>query len=121
MLKSDAEQFLENWSEHESKIFRYVRPLFPTEYVVFRKVGVGNFVFEYEPEPEKSTYICLKKMDAEKFIKMLALEELVYVRPWNWQLNTREMKTGGCTCGAWVLRESERIHDRKCPLNRGMF
>lgn len=121
MLKSDAEHFLEMWSEGEGKIFRYHRPLVPTEYVVFNKVNIGGFVFEYEPDAEKSTYIYLIKMDQETFVKKLAIEEFVYVRPWNWQVSTRDMKTGGCTCGAWAVRESERIHDRECPLNKGMF
>lgn len=118
MLRSDAENFLEMWSEGESKIFRYLRPLVPNEYVVYRKSNLGSFVYEYEPEPTKSTYTNLKKMDHDKFLKAVANEELIYVRPWTWQSNTREMKTGGCTCGSWAVRESERIHDRKCPLGR---
>ena len=120
MRRSDAEQFLQFWDSSTCKVFRYLRPLVPNEYVVFRKLSLDS-LNAYEPAPEKSTYICLKTMDEETFIKALLREEFIYVKDWTWQTDTRQMKTGGCTCGAWAVRESERIHDAKCPLHHRMF
>lgn len=121
MRRSDAEQFFKFWDHASCKVFRYLRALVPNEYVVFRKVDTGNFVYVYEPAPEKSTYTNLKTMDEEQFTKALCREEFIYVKDWTWQTDTRHMKTGGCNCGAWAVRESERIHDLKCPLHHRMF
>lgn len=120
MLRSDAENFLKLW-DSGPKVFKYRRALVPIEYVVFRKVNEGDYTYYYEFEPTKSTYPDLKNLEEDVFLKMLANEELVFAKDWGWNTNTRDMKTGGCTCGAWAVRESERLHDRKCPLHHRMF
>lgn len=114
MRRSDAEDRLKAWYDGDRKVFRYFRALAPTEYVVFGKESNEQF----RAHPDVSTYK-LPDMDAETFIRMMMSGELTYDRDHTYSCDTHYLKTGGCTCGSWVLRDNDYLHTPGCKKYRG--
>jgi hypothetical protein len=108
--RSEAEEIVKMWALGEGKIFKYPRPLLPDEYVVLKKEHYNLYKFS----PKDSTYQ-LKDFDRDTLILALVNEELVYIKDHTYRTNTKTLKTGGCDCGAWILRDSKYLHDEKCP------
>jgi len=117
--RSECEDVIRSWTDHGVKIFKYRRELAPNEYISFRKINLGPSTEEqfFEAEKENSTYV-LPRMDYEAFIKLMMLEELIYEKDWTWSTDVRKMKTGGCTCGAWVLKDNTYLHHPTCANHR---
>jgi hypothetical protein len=111
MRRSEAEELIRMWWLGDGKVFKYVRFLMPDEYVVFRR-NEKEYIFD-----KTSTYK-LKDMNEDDFVKMLINADLVYVRDFTYSVNLLHMKTGGCLCGCWILKDNASFHDEKCPLYR---
>lgn len=120
MQRSVAEEHLRLWHDGNEKIYRYRREFVPPEFVVYRKTG-GSFAYPdivYKINNEKSTYK-LGDLPQDDFIKLLCNEELVYEKDYmGWNSDVLKLKTGGCDCGVWIIRDSEGMHNDKCPLYR---
>jgi hypothetical protein len=109
MLRSDVEYFMNNWDKNVSKIFRWRRAFLPDEYLAF-------FIDEknmYKVNDSVSTST-MDSLNRDDMIKMLINEELYFMRNHDFYCNLTDMKTGGCTCGAWAVRGQENLHDDKC-------
>jgi len=121
-MQSLAEDQLRLWYEGSEKIYKYRREFVPPEYVVYKKEAGAS----EQPDPtyrfikEKSTYQ-LDDLSQESFIKKLCSEELVYERDVGWNADPKKLKTGGCDCGAWILKDNEALHDNRCPLYKGKY
>lgn len=111
MLRSDAEDFLKRWSFVDKKVFLYKYPLAPDEYVVFSRDRNNDVYMAHHGD---STYK-MKDLDFNEFARLLIIGELRYLQDHNWGTNAKNMKTGGCNCGSWILRDNEYMHDVKCP------
>lgn len=99
MRTSDAEYILHDWLLSVFKIFKWVR-LGPVEFVCIKKIDDNS----YETIPDKSSYD-LGKFDKEHLLKLLTSGELVFTENYLWTTGLR-MKTGGCECGAWAIKDS---------------
>ena len=109
MLQNDLNEFMNNWTHTTRNVFKYVRPLVPDEYIVIEHSG-DLFVCL----PDVSTYM-LKPMDEEIIRKMLGSNELIY-KCWYYDgLNVRDLKTGSCVCGSWILNDNKYLHNSDCP------
>jgi hypothetical protein len=109
MRRSEAEDLVRTWHSSEGKVFRYARSLLPDEYVVFHKVGP---VFSCD---SKLSTRLLPDCSKDEFILMLINGDLNYVRDMTYSVSPLFMKTGGCQCGVWILKDSEYLHDVGCP------
>lgn len=119
MQRSVAEDFLRIWYDGSEKIFRYRREFAPHEFLVFVKSGgsYGSPEATYRFVEERSTYN-LGDISLDTLIKMMCNEELVYERDCGFHTDTMKMKTGGCDCGSWIIKDSEYMHNERCPLHR---
>lgn len=113
MQRSDAEERMKLWYVGDKKIFKYVRFLAPTEYVVFQKDSENKF----RALPDVSTYK-LVDLDAEGFSKMLVRDELIFDREFQYSSDTHALKTGNCRCGSWILSNNEFLHTEGCPKHK---
>lgn len=113
MLRSAAEDILTNWQVNTGKIFKYVYPLAPDEYVVYRRESLK----EYSASHKDSTYE-LEDLTFEEFARLLIVGELIYFREFGWGTDTMHYKTNSCNCGSWILKDNDYLHDRKCPCYR---
>ena len=113
MLRSDAEELLRNWQINTKKVFKYVYPLAPDEYVVYCRESQK----EYSASHANSTYK-LEDLTFEEFARLLIIGELIYFREFGWGTNTTHFKTNSCNCGSWILRDNAYLHDPKCPCHR---
>lgn len=111
MLRSDAEEKLKFWKAGERKIFRYRRFLFPDEYITFRRTPTDGM----ETDVDNSTYKNLQLLDKDAFLRLMMNEELIYVGEPGWSNNVTDMKTGGCTCGIWLIKDNAGLtHSDYC-------
>lgn len=113
MQRSDAEERLRLWYVGDKKIFKYVRFLAPTEYVVFQKDSDNK----YRALQNVSTYK-LEDLDAEGFSKMLMSHALIFDREFLYSSDTHALKTGDCTCGSWILPNNEYLHTVGCRKHK---
>jgi len=113
MRRSDAEDRLKLWYTGDKKIFKYVRFLAPTEYVVFQKDSENKF----RALPDVSTYK-MEDLDMEAFSKMLMRYDLIFDREFQYSSDTHSLKTGGCTCGSWILSDNEYLHTEGCRKHK---
>lgn len=116
MLKSEVEHLLKLWSAHELKIYKWQKIIGMWEYITFRKsVYIDTNKMYFDQDREKST-CAFPSTKEEDMIKMISNGELIYVKDWTWSADILKLKTGGCTCGAWVMKDNTYFHDLKCPL-----
>ena len=113
MRRSDAEDRLRLWFVGDKKIFKYVRFLAPTEYVVYIKDSDNKF----RALPDVSTYE-MEDLDAEEFSKLLMMQELVFDREFQYGSDTHGLKTGNCSCGSWILPDNEYLHTEGCRKHK---
>lgn len=116
MTRSDIDRFLAEWWQTDSKVFRYKQAFVGPEYVVFYKTVEGKF----KTDDKHSTYI-FEAMEVKKFSVMVYNGELEYISPYDWTINTLDLKTGSCECGAWATITPSNPyvkHDRSCKLYR---
>lgn len=117
MMQSQAKDVVNYWLVNDEKLFSYHTPLWPTEYVTFKKIPVyenGLLIGgRYKCTTSNST-MDLGEMDEEDFVKLLCSERLVLYN--GWAKSAKDLKTGGCNCGAWILKDSTYLHDIKCYL-----
>lgn len=110
MLRSEAEDLMRHWSDKDGKIFKYFRPFMPDEYVVFIRDGD-----RYKCDKKTTTYV-MRDVERNDFIKLLTSRELIFVKDYTiWGPSPLKMKTNGCDCGIWILKDNEYMHDAKCP------
>lgn len=113
MRRSDAEGRLQLWSFGEKKIFRLSQPLAPDEYLVFSRESEENYKFHRDLSTCK-----FRDLDHDKFVLMMINYELAYHGDHMFSSNTRTLKTGGCTCGSWILKDNEFLHTEGCIKHR---
>jgi hypothetical protein len=110
MSPSELEDFYSSWRIQDPKVFKLRVWVDQYEYITMTKDS-ENLV---RTDPERST-TTLKLLDKNDFLRMLGSDEISYVKDWTWHTDTKEMKTGGCTCGAWVLKDNEYLHRKESP------
>lgn len=110
MRRSDADDLMRLWSNQDKKIFRYPRPFVPDEYVVYQRD-----LDRYLCDKKNSTYK-LADTNRDGVVRLLINEEIIFIRDFTtWGPTPLAMKTGNCDCGVWVIKDSDYMHDRKCP------
>jgi hypothetical protein len=113
MRRSEAEELMRLWSDKDRKIFKYPRPLFPNEYVVFQRDGEN-----FPCDRKKSTYT-LPDMPRDGIVGLMINEEIIYIRDFTtWGPTPISLKTNNCNCGCWIIKDSDYMHDEKCPCFR---
>lgn len=110
MMQSEAEAFFNEWKIHDAKVFKYRTWIDRYEYVTLTKSIEGVL----EPDIARSTFEC-KKIKKDEFVGLMTSEELKFIREWTWHVDVKEMKTGGCTCGAWILKDNTYLHYAGAP------
>lgn len=113
MTRSSAEDRLTSWFIADRKVFKYIRHLVPTEYLVFSKESENHFKFH----ASDSTYK-FKDLDMKQFALLMIQGELAYDRDFTFSTDTRSIKTGNCVCGSWILTDNEYLHTEGCPRYR---
>lgn len=109
MTQKDAETFLESWRELIMKVFKYQREFMPTEYVTFKRQGDL-----FCPVPDDCTRE-MEVLDNGRFSSLLMSEELKFYGDWHITTDVVGLKTGGCTCGGWLLGDGN-LHYHGCEL-----
>ena len=117
---------LNNWGSYEVKIFKYIRSPFPNEFVVLSKATdvvkdeTGNYKSATVFVSNKKSTFLLPNLLESAILLMLSSGELVYERDFNEYVDIVRLKTGGCTCGAWIsgIEESIYQHSSFCFLYR---
>lgn len=114
MLKTAAEEFLDNWPASDIKLFKLEREFLPLEYISIRKHHSNSYQVEaqYSSTSFEPSVECFNK---EEMLEIVTKERLKYFRPWRWGDTAKDLKTGGCDCGAWILKDGANLHDSKCP------
>lgn len=102
------------WSNLVNRIYKYVFPLLPDEYVTFTKrIDEGQVLLEALPKHSTKDLGTIKEED---FKKMLMRGDLRLHKETGWHTeDVKRLKTGGCTCGAWVTQNKD-AHARGCDL-----
>lgn len=125
MVKSEAAQSLKIWNTLDARVYRYSMSLRPAEFVTFRKTDMDlsdpenprcNFICD----PSRSTYD-LGTIEYDKFLRMVSNEILTYHKDHSYNTDVHSIKTGGCECGAWILKDSVYLHHKDCPKYRNPF
>jgi hypothetical protein len=124
VFESQAKYIISNWASYEVKIFKYMRFPLPNEFVVLNKDTdvIRSETGDYKSATvfvsnKKSTFL-LPNLTESAILSMIVTGELVYERDFNEYVDVIRMKTGGCTCGIWVmgLNESTYNHSSFCTL-----
>lgn len=110
MRPSDADDHIKNWWHGASKMYKYIR-LGPIEYICIKKDGESFLC-----DAEKSS-MDIGKLTADQFKAMLVSGELEYMESFAYSRDGRYYKTGGCTCGAWAVKDSG--HSSWCDKKDG--
>jgi hypothetical protein len=119
MFEYKKDYILDSWRDTESKVFRYKQAFLPDEYLSINKkltqepYPSHNYIPTFKSDPSHSTYE-LPQLTETEIRKMILSGELIYIKDHTMYTNVIEMKTGLCTCGAWVLEESEYKHSDYC-------
>lgn len=108
MLKSDAELLINSWWVSSAKVFRYIREFLFDEYILIYKKSSEEF------RVDPTSTFQLPDMDLETISKMLQRGELIYFSDPRFGETPREIKTGGCDCGTWWMKEAK--HASWCYL-----
>lgn len=109
MLRSDAEYFMNNWDKNVSKIFKWRRPFVPDEYLAFFIDEKGTYSVN-----ESVSTSTMQSLGKDEMVRLLINEELFFMKNHDFYCNLVDMKTGGCTCGAWALPGYENLHHNQC-------
>src|ERR1700741_1433782 len=99
MMRSEAENFILNWYCDTNKIFKYKQEFLPDEFIMIEKKDADTF----EVDKKQSTYN-LEIKDKNNFIYLLTSGQLIYDQEYTWKTPI-EMKTGGCSCGQWSIKD----------------
>lgn len=110
MTKTEAEEFLEKWWHIHSYVFRFRREFLSDEYIIISKADPNSYV----PDKANSTFR-LEPMDRATILTMIMSNQLVYVSEKSWSTDCRTLKTGGCECGAWKIKDTPG-HSDWCKL-----
>lgn len=108
MRSSEVNKFYDDWSFTFSKVFEYKREFFPTDYVCIRK-EVDKLVVEQD------TSRMLGNLTKDEFIDLMCKEQLRHKPEFSSWMIMINLKTGGCTCAAWVTG-LDAHHDSICDL-----
>jgi hypothetical protein len=118
MSPSEAKDFLTFWDSEVSKTFVYNDGEFiKNEYL--------KIVKYYDKEGNiylidgSSTYFPNNKLrlTEEELIKMLTKKHLEVRSNFRYD-SPRTLKTGGCECGAYVLKDNTYLHSKWCPMHK---
>lgn len=97
MLRSEVENYLDQWFVGTTKIFEYRQEFLPNEYINIEKKDLNTF----QVDKSKSTYE-LPITDREDMVKLMTSHQLIYYQEYTWK-TPMQIKTNDCECGAWVL------------------
>ena len=97
------------WREGTSKVFRYARPLLPTEYITISRSSDT----EFRCIPADSTYN-LGTISVDSLKRLMSSGELTFFSS-SWFVDVKKLKTGGCTCGAWATTD-KNDHSPICDI-----
>lgn len=116
MLKSDAEQFLEDFPLVSKKVFVYKQEFLPDEYITIEKSIERNYklteectIKEIPNLVDKVTGFVVK----EELVKLLSSEQLKEYIKDKWYMNINDFKTGGCNMGCWATSNPD-LHSPLC-------
>lgn len=112
MLINEVDEFLDRWNKEDSKGFKYLDyGLFIVEYLVITKKDADLYIID-----PRST--CNEKdFNYKEIHTLLCRDKLILYDGGSPYVDFKRVKTGGCTCGSWVLGK-DYPHDRNCSLYR---
>lgn len=110
MRRSDAEDLYNYWSDDTFKVFKYVQEFIPNDYMCVKKTKGDVLVIE------QNTSRTLKELDKDIFINLICKEELIYQPNESVYGDVKNLKTGGCNMGCWILGK-DASHDPSCAVN----
>lgn len=110
MRRSDAEALLKDWWVTGEKLLAYSQDFMPTEYIVVKKLSDIEFMFN-----EKESTVQIPNFDMELLIKLMCNGSLKITESFWSSGQALDRKTGGCTCGSWIVRHAR--HEDKCGVN----
>jgi hypothetical protein len=118
MTPREAADFLMLWDSDSHKTFTYTDGEFVTnEYLKIVKYfdTAGNIYLI----DGSSTYFPNNKLrlTEDDIKKMLTQKHLVVKGNYSYE-TPKSLKTGGCECGAYVLKDNKYLHSKWCPLHK---
>jgi len=110
MLQSELEDHINNWAQEEVRVYRYRLGLYEPHVVsLVREGDLFKIVSQY------STYTKTLIFNKSELEKELQTKILIFHKNWHYGIDHVRLRTGGCTCGAFLLRYPD-MHYRDCDL-----
>jgi hypothetical protein len=103
MTNSAALEELDLFNDSFRRIYRYKQEFIPDHYVAILKEG-DEFVVNVV---DSTTDI--EGFNKEMFIKLLVKEELIFQTS-NVYVDTTELRTDSCECGAWASTPNNHVY-----------
>lgn len=113
MLISEIEQLVNQWFIGDSKVFlvKYTFAAPDTLVILKRQEDI------FKVDLEKSTTKLFNEFTKDDLIMGIRNGTLIYRPDLNAWVNFRELRTNGCTCGAWATRNPD-CHSPSCNKYR---
>lgn len=109
MRRSEAETYYDNWSNCVTRVLSYHQEFIPTDYLAVKKDNDELII-------EQNTSRTLKELTKEILLDFMCKEILKPEPNYSSYMSMIDLKTGGCSCGAWILG-SDTHHEHNCKLN----